>query len=287
VLSFPQSHQISYFTVDTTNNSVSNAFIGSEGDAQLLKAILNNHNKAEFVTLNTTTSEGGSLSFYEQFGSTTFIERTFRLLPPDYLLGASVTDLNNDLFPDIVYAYRAGDTSVVELCVAFGDSTYSMKRRIVSRELALPEVKRVFIYLVDFDRDSIPDLLMQAGSPVEYLLVAKGKGEGQFFDPKIINSGLPVEERSDIQIVDVDGDSYSDIVVGSQHLGCVSWFRNYGDCSFDIEKTLSTEQGLSHYIITDINADGVIDLAMTLWKKGMLKIINGKRLPFRVETLIR
>lgn len=32
VLTFPQTHQISYFTLDTANNSVSNAFIGCEGD---------------------------------------------------------------------------------------------------------------------------------------------------------------------------------------------------------------------------------------------------------------
>ena len=176
---------------------------------------------------------------------------------------------------------------MVELSVAFGDSSYSMKRRIVSRELALPDVKHVYIYLVDLDRDRVLDLLMQAGSPVEYLMVAKGKGDGQFFEPKIIASGLPVEERSDIQIIDVDGDSLVDIVIGSQKLGEVLWCRNRGDCNFDDSQVLVIEPGMSHYVVADIDADGTNDVEITQWKKGILKIINGKRLPFHTGANLR
>jgi hypothetical protein len=278
VLSFPQSHQISYFIIDSVNNSVSNAFIGCEGDAQIMEAALNDHGKANFVTWNTTISEGNSLSFYEQLGPTTFIERTFRLSPPDDLLGASVADLNSDGLPDIVYAYRAGGTSMVELGIAFGDSTYSMKRRIVSREFALPEVKQVFIWLADFDAGSVLDVLLQAGPPVDYLMVAKGKRDGLFYDPKIIASGISVTDRSEVQIVDVDGDGLTDVVVGSQKLGQIIWYRNRGECNFDAGRVLVTESGFSHYVIADVDADGVNDLAMTLSKKGILKIINGKNL---------
>jgi hypothetical protein len=240
-------------------------------------------NQAEFITLNASSQEGNSISFYEQLGVTKFIERTFRLSPPDNLLGASIADFNRDKFPSIVYAYRTGDTSMVELGVAFGDSSYSMKRRIISRELALPNVKHVFIYTVDFDRDSVLDLLMQAGPPVEYLMVAKGKEEGLFLDPKIIVSGLSIEDRSDVQIIDVDKDSLPDIVIGSRKLGRVLWLRNRGSCNFNLDRTLAVEPGLSHYVVTDINGDGRNDLAMTLWKKGILKIINGKRLPLLME----
>jgi hypothetical protein len=287
VLTFPQTHQISYFTLDAVNNSVSNAYIGCEGDEQLLSASMNQNHQSEFVTLNTSSPEGISLSFYEQLGAATFIERTFRLLPPDYLLGASVANLNQDGFPGIVYVYRTGDTSMVELGVAYGDSAYSMKRRIVSREFALPDVKQVFIWLVDFDNDGVLDFLMYAGSPVDYLMVAKGKGKGLFYDPKIITSGLPIEERSNLQIVDVDGDGFLDIVIGSQKFGRVAWFRNRGDCNFDVEQTLAAQPDLSHFALADVDADGIKDLVMTLEKKGILKIINGKRLPFRAEINTR
>jgi hypothetical protein len=284
VLSFPRSHQISYFIIDSTNNSISNAFIGSEGDAQIIKVDLSDHDRAKFVTWNTTVSEGNSLSFYEQLGSTTFIERTFRLSLPDAMLGASVTDLNNDGNLDIVYTYRTGDTSTVELGIAFGDSTYSMKRRIVSRELLLPAVNRIFIWLVDFDKDGVLDLLIQAGPPSECFMVAKGKGEGYFNDPQNIADSLSVSDRSEVQIVDVDGDGLLDIVVGSQRLGCVFWLRNENDCNFSRKEILFVEKGLGRFVVTDIDADGIKDLAMTLTRKGFLKIINGKCLSRKIET---
>jgi hypothetical protein len=287
ILTFPQTQKISYFTLNTSNNTVSNAFIGCEGDAHLISSSINQNHQSEFVTFNTASPEGNSLSFYQQLGSTTFIERTFRLSPPDYLLGASVAYLNQDGYPGIIYAYRTGDTSMVELGVAYGDSAYSMRRRIVSREFALPDVKQVFIWLVDFDSNGILDFLMQVGDPVDYLMVAKGKGNGLFSDPKIITSGLPIEERSNLQIVDVDGDGLPDIVIGSQKLGRVAWFRNRGDCNFDADQTLAAQPDLIHYAIADVNGDGIKDLVMTLGAKGVLKIINGKKLPFRTQIITR
>ena len=145
-------------------------------------------------------------------------------------------------------------------------------------------VKQVFIWLVDFDNNGVLDFLMQAGDPVDYLLIAKGKGNGLFYDPKIITSGLPIEERSNLQIVDVDGDGFPDIVIGSQKLGRVVWFRNRGACNFDPDQTLAAQQDLSRYAIADFDGDGIKDLAMTLGKNGILKIINGKQLPFRVKV---
>jgi hypothetical protein len=280
-------NQISYFTLDAANNSVSNAFIGSVGDPQFLQANLSEHNQAEFVTMNTTQSEGNRLSFYEQIGPVTFIERTFRLLPPNSLLGASIADLNNDHLSDIVYIYRIGDTSTVQLGVAFGDSSYAMKLRLVSKEFNFPKFTRAFIWLFDFDKDAIPDLLAHIGPPLDYLFVARGKGDGLFYRPQKIASNLDVDERSNLQIVDMDGDKVADIVVGIQRPKRIIWFRNQGECRFDNSLTLITEPGLSHFTVADINADGVNDLAMTLAKKGVLKIINGKRLIGRIRSPLR
>jgi hypothetical protein len=286
VITFPQLQQISYFTLDANKNSITNTYVTAEGDVQFLLANLHQTGNAEFVTLNTTTtSEGSAISFFEQLGSTTFIERTFRLVPPDYLLGASVIDLNRDSLFDIVYTYRPGDTSQVELGVAFGDSSYSMKQRVISKDLALPNVKQTFLWFADFDKDSVLDLLMYAGSPVEYLCVARGQGEGLFYDPKIVGSGLSIRDRSDVQIVDVDGDTNYDVAVGLSHLDRVIWFRGLGDCNFVPEQQLVVEKGFSHYVVVDINADGLNDLAMTMGKRSVLKIINGKQLPFRKETM--
>jgi hypothetical protein len=82
----------------------------------------------------------------------------------------------------------------------------------------------------------------------------------------------------------VDGDGLLDIVVGSQRLGCVFWLRNENDCNFSRKEILFVEKGLGRFVVTDIDADGIKDLAMTLTRKGFLKIINGKCLSRKIET---
>jgi hypothetical protein len=284
LFSFPQTRQISYFTLDAANNSIANASITSEGDAQFLATSTSGTGRAEFVLFNTAAlPEGNSLSFFNQLSPTAFIERTFRLVAPNYLLGASVADLNHDSLTDIIYAYRASDTSALEIGVAFGDSSYSMKRRIVSKELALPDVRKVFIWPADFDGDDTTDLLVYAGPPARCLLVFKGKEEGLFSDPVSINKEVVVEDRSCVQIVDVDGDGHPDIVVNAGNPARVMWYQNLGNCRFADGQTLASEEGMSRCVVADVNGDGVNDLAMTFGKKGVVKIINGRRLPFRAE----
>jgi hypothetical protein len=284
ILSFPLSNQISYLVIDSANNSVSNAFIGTEGDAQVVDAALNERHQAEFATWNRKGSEGNSLSFYEQIGLTTFIERSFHLSSPDNLLGASVADLNGDGIRDIVYVYQADGNSKAGLGIAFGDSTYSMKQRIISRELSLTTSKQVYIWLADFDRDNFLDMLIQTGSPDGYFAIAIGKGDGYFNDPVYIADSLSISDRSEVQIVDVDGDGLLDIAVGSQRFGCVYWLRNKNNCNFSRKEVLFVEKGLGRFVIADIDADGIKDLAMTLTRKGFMKIINGKHLIPQIKT---
>lgn len=281
VFSFPQNQQISYFTFDANNNSISNAFIGCEGDAQLLIAPENSRHASEFVTLNSTNNGENSLSFYEQLVSNTFIERTFRLAAPDVLLGATVSDINNDQYQDILYIYRTGDTSNVELGIAYGDSSYSMKHRAISREFFLPNVSQIFLFLENFDSDSLKDILIQAGSPVEYIMIAQGKGEEIFLDPKIVASGIPMKDRSDLQIVDIDNDGMNDIILASQLEKQIIWFQNKGGYNFIRQDPLFSGSDFSHYIVGDFNGDKIGDLAMTFPRKGIIKIVNGKQFSFR------
>jgi hypothetical protein len=162
-----------------------------------------------------------------------------------------------------------------------------MKLRLVSKEFFFPEFSHAFLWLVDFDNDSKPDLLMHVGTPVDHLFVAKGRGDGLFYRPQRIASDLVIDERSGVQIVDVDGDKMADIVVGLKKPKRIILFRNQGECKFDNSRTLITEPGLSHYVVTDIDADGMNDLAMTLEKKGELKIVSGKRLQSRIKSFMR
>ncbi len=283
VLSYPNSNQLSFLSIDTADNSISNAFIGCAGSSEALSASIKENYLAEFITFNESITEGNSISFFDQINAFTFLERTFRLPSSNSLLGASVIDLNSDKFPDIVYAYRYGDTSVVELGVAFGDSNFVMKNRIVSKDLALPNVNKIFMFSHDFNKDGIMDLLIQADAPATILMITWGISEGQYSDPKIISSGIIVEERSNIKIVDVDKDGLTDIVIGSQKNKQIIWFRNIDNFMFDNQHVLASHVDFSHYAIADIDCDNINDLVLTFSNKGIVKIIDGNKLSYKVR----
>ena len=138
--------------------------------------------------------------------------------------------------------------------------------------------------LADFDKDAIPDLLIHAGPPLDHLYAARGKGDGLFYRPVRVASDLNIDERTDIQIVDVNGDKFPDIVAGIQRSSKILWFRNQGECKFDAGRTLISEPGFNRFVVCDVDADNVNDVALTMTKKGMLKIVNGRKLINRIRS---
>ncbi|HVN47875.1 MAG TPA: VCBS repeat-containing protein [Bacteroidota bacterium] len=275
VVSYPQANQISYIKVDNRNRSLSNASIMSEGASQIISETSSN-GLAEFVSLNMNGDAGCSLSFFNQLEGSSFLERTFRLSAPDYLLGAMVADVNRDRNPDILFVYRTGDTAQVNLAVANGDSSFSFHQRALLRDFSLPNVKSVYLWLVQFDDDTVPSIILYAGEPANEILISKGDTNNTFDDPRIICAGIKLEDRSCVQFVDIDHDGKLDLVAGASSLGGIVWFKGLGHGNFEGQQLLVREPRLSHFAIGDFDGDGWNDIALTLPNEGVIKIINGK-----------
>jgi FG-GAP-like repeat len=275
IVSYPQTKQLSYIKVDNRNRSLSNASITSEGVSQIISETSSN-GMAQFVSLNTTSDAGSSLSFFEQLSGSSFIERTFRLSLPDYLIGATVADFNHDQYPDILFAYRAGDTAQVELGVAEGDSSFSFHQHTVLHDFTMPDVKTIYLWFAQFEYDSVADLILYAGEPANEILIAKADTGNTFFDPTIIGAGIQLEDRSCLQLIDIDNDGKLDLIVGSPNLGGIVWFKGLGHGNFEGEQLLVREPRMSHFAIGDFDGDGLNDVAITLATIGVVKIINGK-----------
>lgn len=277
VVSYPQTSQLSYIKVDNRNRSLSNTSMMSEGASQIISETSSN-GLAEFVSLNMTGDAGCSVSFFNQLGLSSFLERTFRLSPPDYLLGAMVADVNHDRYSDIVFVYRTGDTAVVNLAVADGDSSFSFRQRALLREFPLPNVKSVYLWLVQFEYDSLPSIVFYADDPANEILISKSDTDGGFTEPKIIGTGIKLEDRSCLQFVDVDGDGKLDLVAGSRNLGGIFWFKGMGHGNFEGGQMLLREPRMSRFAIGDFDGDGLNDVALTLPREGIVKIVNGKKI---------
>lgn len=283
VISFASSNLLSFLTFDSANTEITNAYIGAEGDTELLEASIDRIGKSRFITINQDTSSTNSLSIYEQIQPNTFIEHTFRISQPSTLIGASIADLNNDKYPDIIYLFRSGLSPKVELAIAFGDSSYTMRLRLISKEFEFPNITSAYIWLADFNKDKIQDLLLYAGKPINSLFIAKGKGNGLFYEAKEILK-LNLKQRSDIKIIDVNQDNLNDIVYRNYKLGSVSWLRNDNNFDFAKPHIIKYVSGYANYTISDLDGDGLKDLTIILTNEGILKIFSGKILNINIEN---
>ncbi|MGB2867669.1 MAG: VCBS repeat-containing protein [Bacteroidota bacterium] len=276
VVSYPARKLLSFFSLNARGNSFVNAVIPAEGSAEVLSSLTYQNTGVEFATFNRLSGlEGSSLSFFEQLGSGDFLERNFRLSAPTVLLGAAVADLNRDSLPEIVYVYKASDTSNVELGVAFGDSTTSMKQRIVFQELKLPAARKAFVWTANLDTDDTLDLVLSFPQASKQLFVARGTAGNFFNDPRLITDSLNLEDRSQLQILDLDGDGKADIAFNSPDRGGVGWMKGVGDGTFGPARMILLDSGISHFSFGDLNGDKKLDLVVTMGSQGVVKMYDG------------
>lgn len=278
LISYPQSHQVSFFTIDDKDNSTVNAVIPTTGQAEFLSWSTSGQALVDFFCYNAvTTAENPSLTLFQQLGPRRFIERNFRLTIPNRLLGAAVADLNNDGASDVSYIYRNA-MGKYELAVSLGDSSFSFRQKKFSYVLPEKDIQRSFFWSADFDKDGALDLLFSFSKQDRMVRLAKGKGTGEFNAPDTIATDVYIEDRSHVQILDFDGDGLLDIIVNEVEKRSIGWLRGKGNMAFETFRSLVTAPQLSHFAFGDLNGDGIADLAVTWTEKGTLKIYDGKML---------
>ena len=279
IISYPRADELSFLTLDQRDRSITNAIISTAGEAELLSWGGGDRELVDFFCFNSSSGGGSpSLTSFQQLGPQRFIEQSYRLTIPDALLGAAVGDLDGDGRPDVVYIYRNTATNRYEFVVSLGDSVSSFRQKTFFYQLPLKEIQKSYLWIADFNRDGNPDVLISLPRSAQNLELALGTGHGSFAQPDTIAQGVRIEDRGQVQILDLDGDGVLDIAVNEQNRHCVGWLRGTGDGKFEEFRPLLQTGRIGHFALGDLNGDGVPDLAVTLTDKGTVEIFDGKRI---------
>jgi len=277
IVSYPASQSISYLRINRTHFSTVNAVIPDVGELEVLFSSGGGTQPAEFFCYNLAgKTQLPSLVSYQQLGQSTFIERTFRLSIPDQLLGAAVGDLNADGKADIVFAYHNQQLKRNELIVTLGDSALTYRNR--HQILVLPEGnhRTSYLWLHDFGHRDTLDLLLAFPQSLKVLMLAPGTAKGMFREPHMLVDNVVLAERDHVQMIDFDRDGRSDIVFYNSATAVLGWLKGLEGGSFSAVRPLLTSRELTSFALGDVNGDGIIDLAVTVGSKGLLKLYDGK-----------
>jgi hypothetical protein len=278
LISYPDSKQVSLFSLDEKERTATNATISTERGIEFLYW---NGLRAPAIDFYTFSPPSGSvpasMTLFEEIGSHHFVEQSFHLLPSNTLLGAGIGQINNDPLPDVAYVYRNNLTGRCELAVSLADSLFTYRQKAFSLELGDKNITRSFVWVIDLDRKGHPDIILLTAGPTWVLERLRWLKESTFGRPDTLAKDLRIVDDTQVKFVDVDGDGRIDIVFNDQDNGEIGWMRAKGT-SYDPFRRLCSVPIRSHFALGDLNGDGIPDLAVTLSDSGILRIYDGKSL---------
>ena len=278
LISYPDSKQLSLFSLDERERVATNATISTERSVEFLYWNGLRKPAIDFYTFSAPVPTlPASMTLFQEIRSHQFVEQSFRLHPTNTLLGAGVGRINNDSLPDVAYVYRNNVTGRSELAVSLADSLFTYKQKTISLELGDKNIARSYVWVSDLDRKGRPDILLLTVSPTPLLERLRWLKENTFSRPDTLAKDVRVVDDSQLKLVDVDGDGLLDIVVNDHDRGEIGWMRAKGG-TFESFRRLCSVPVRSHYALGDLNGDAIPDLAVTLSDSGILRLYDGKAL---------
>ena len=278
LISYPESKQISLFTLDFREWSGTNATIGTERAVEFL--YWNGFLKpaVDFYCFGpSVAATPASLTLFQEIESHQFVERSFRLSPNNTLLGAGVGRLNRDSIPDVAFVYRNNTTGKYQLAISLGDTLAAFRQKTDLAELPQKNIPRSYLWLVDMDKNGRQDILMLNDGPVSVFERVRHLRESFYTPIDTIGLNVQISDWAQVQFCDLDGDGNIDIVVNDVERSELGWFRGKGT-TFEPFKPLCSVPRRSHFALGDLNNDGTPDVAVTFGDQGIVRIYNGKYL---------
>ncbi len=222
---------------------------------------LDGDGKPDIVISNYYTQ---TLSFYRNASSPGNIVMDSVLSVPsgNYILGASIADLNGDGKPEVIVACQGSNLiSVYTNSSTLGHIAFSNETSILAPSGGSP----FKVVVADLDGDGKPDLAAAnsyAGTVSVYLNTTPTGGVISFAgDVDFATGNFP----EGVAIGDIDGDGKPDLVVANNTDNTLSLLRNtstVGNLSFAPQLTVNSGYAAYDLVIADLDGDGKPDIAV-------------------------
>lgn len=184
-----------------------------------------------------------------------------------YEWGIDIVDMNNDGLKDVVVTNGALD--FLQISLNAGARTFAPA---VDYPIGQDIHSESSVSSGDFDGDGNQDLAVasQGGSVAFHVFM--GDGTGVVSAPSDVLSNDPQSYRSDVEVIDYDGDSILDVITTDNSAsGDIEFFRGDGAGGFLYDRSL-TDLAARSFTLADIDGDSVDDIVYSQSGVGVFVI---------------
>ncbi|WP_433991554.1 VCBS repeat-containing protein [Kordia algicida OT-1] len=247
--------------LDGTGNYSEKHFVGAVGfNSSVYPGDIDNDGDIDLVTASNISSPVKIQAFINLDGLGTFSAPILiQDISSDPSRDVYLADIDGDNDLDVITAYGSGGIAWIE---NLGNNTFSSGLNQFS--LGFYGVDK--IVAADIDNDGDMDIIgsRETDNRIAWFENYDGQGSFGYNNPQYIHTGPgSSQNKADFCVIDVDGDTYKDLVISSSTQNKISWYKNLdGQGNFGNEIVInSTLLGISSFYCGDIDNDGDIDIA--------------------------
>lgn len=198
------------------------------------------------------SSDLNKISYYANINGN-FSSEMILISGVEQLSTYSIADYDGDGDYDLFYGFNNGSISML---VNSGNGTFSIPQQIINETGVITQIQ-----FTDLNNDSLLDIVYTYTYALyyQYYKYSLGNPSGEF---GIINDLFSNNTGSGnhFTFLDLDNDSYKDIILYSDSFGPLKWRKNNAGNSFGSEMSFSGISSYSKNKVIDIDNDGYYDI---------------------------
>jgi hypothetical protein len=220
-------------------------------------------------------SAAGQLIGYEQISATRFVERTYRSLSHDPIIGAAMSDIDHDSYPDLIFASYNASQHHIDLTVARGNAheEFGNARRIASLETR--DFPRLGLWCADINGDGQADVILNVDAPENTLYLFLGKNDSTL-SPVVpqLRGEMRIENRNDLQVIPHGPGHRTELIVNNSALRMLQSFTVREDGIVTPTAKLFGTEGLGGFYLREKEKNGSSEIVITDRAQGELRVVR-------------
>lgn len=213
---------------------------------------------------------------YERISRTKFTEKEITQALSAKVLRSAAQDVNNDGQTDLIFL-KSNSNYSLSSCIAF---SYTQSNKPINRCVYTLKDTNSGNYLLfgnDIDSDGLVDMILSSPDKNE-LNILLNRGDTTYYSmPSHKISNIKINNKDDIQFIDVDNDKKVDMIVANALTKTLQAYVAKGNGLFYNPKRLMGIEGVSSFVVADFDKDSLADFALTYENDGYVRIIYGRK----------